>query len=58
MGCTVGQLSRLLWRRPRRTDTWTSQPMLVSLVGWLVCTVDGEQLFTGTFRLARPRCIL
>lgn len=42
-GCTVDQLSRLLWWRPRRTYTWTSQPKLVSLVGWLVGTVNGEQ---------------
>lgn len=51
--------SRLLWRRPRRTDTWTSQPEarpFDRLAGWY--SGWRTTFSTGTFWLAGPRCIL
>ena len=60
MGCTVDQLSLLLRRRDPRIDTWTASLTLVSLIGWLVGTVDLQRTisFTGTVWLAGSRCIL
>jgi hypothetical protein len=59
MGCTVDQLSLLLRRRDLRIDTWTASLSLVSLVGWLVGTVNPRTVsFTGTVWLVGPRCIL
>jgi hypothetical protein len=59
MGCTVDQLSLLLRRRDLRIDTWTASLSLVSLVGWLVGTVNPRTVsFTGTAWLVGPRCIL
>jgi hypothetical protein len=59
MGCTVDQLSLLLRRRDLCIDTWTASLSLVSLVGWLVGTVNPRTVsFTGTVWLVGPRCSL
>jgi hypothetical protein len=58
-GRTIDQLSRLLWRRPRRTDTRISQPKSC-LFGRLAGKHGGWRttFSTGAFRLAGPQCII